>query len=54
VRGATERRAPATLAEIDLAALREPMTTKIEKAKAEDPQELRKTIRDFQSELKKA
>lgn len=38
------RKAPATLADVDLAAIKEQMAATIEKAKAEDPKELRKQL----------
>lgn len=40
-----------TLADVDLGALKTRMAATIEKAKAEDPRELRKTIADLQREL---
>jgi hypothetical protein len=42
---------PATLADVDLSALREQMTATIEKAKAEDPRELRKQVADLKKQL---
>lgn len=46
------RKAPATLADVDLAAIKEQMADTIEKAKADDPRELRKQISALQKELK--
>jgi len=43
---------PATLADVDLAALRERMASTIERAKAEDPRELRRRIVELERELK--
>jgi len=43
-------RPPATLADVDLAGLRTLMASTIEKAKADDPRELRKKIQQLQSE----
>lgn len=45
------RRAPATLADVDLAAIKEQMAETIEKAKAEDPKELRRRIAALEQEL---
>lgn len=47
-------RPPAILADVDLEALRERMAATIEKAKADDPRELRKRIQELERELKKA
>ena len=44
-------RPPAILADVDLARLREQMASTIEKAKADDPRELRKTIAELRQEL---
>lgn len=46
-------RPPATLADVDLAAVKERMAATIERAKAEDPKELRKRIAELERELKK-
>lgn len=48
---ATDRRPPATLADIDLSALQERMAATIEKAKAEDPRELRHEIDRLRRQL---
>ncbi len=48
-----EHRAPATMADIDLPALKERMAAAIEKARAEDPRELRKRIARLEAELSK-
>lgn len=45
------RRAPATLADVDLGALSERMAETIERAKAEDPKELQRRIRDLERQL---
>jgi hypothetical protein len=45
------RRAPATLADVDLAAIKEQMAETIEKAKAEDPKELRRRIAALEREI---
>lgn len=45
------KRAPATLADVDLGAIRESMADTIEKAKQEDPKELRKTIAEMAREM---
>ncbi len=45
-------RPPATLADVDLAGLRTLMASTIEKAKADDPRELRKKIRELELLLK--
>jgi hypothetical protein len=42
---------PRTLADVDLAAVKEAMTDTIEKVKAEDPRELRKRIRELERAL---
>lgn len=50
-----ERRiVPRRLADVDLGALKERMAATIERAKAEDPKELRRRIADLERELKKA
>lgn len=49
---AKDTRPPATLADIDLAALQERMAATIEKAKADDPRELRKRIAELERALK--
>jgi hypothetical protein len=46
-----KRRTPATLADVDLAAIKEQMAETIEKAKAEDPKHLRTRIRDLEREV---
>lgn len=46
-----DTRPPATLADIDLSALQERMAATIEKAKADDPRELRKQIVELRKEL---
>lgn len=51
---AKDSRPPATLADIDLGALQERMAATIEKAKADDPRELRKQLASVRSELQKA
>lgn len=43
-------RPPATLAEVDLAAIKEQMAETIERAKADDPRELRKRIRELEAQ----
>lgn len=45
------RRAPATLADVDLAAIKEQMAETIEKAKADDPKELRRRVRELEKQL---
>jgi hypothetical protein len=45
-------RAPKTVADVDLEAVRERMAATIERAKAEDPKELRKRIRELERQLK--
>ena len=45
---------PKKLAEVDLTKLRERIASTIEKAKAEDPKELRKRIAELQSQIKQA
>jgi uncharacterized protein len=47
------RRAPKTLADVDLEALRTQMAATIEKAKAEDPKELRRQVADLRRQLQK-
>lgn len=44
-------RAPATLADVDLAAIKEQMAETIERAKADDPAELRKRIKELERQL---
>jgi hypothetical protein len=44
---------PRVLAEVDLAKLKERIASTIEKVKAEDPRELRKTIAELRAELKR-
>lgn len=46
-----KRRTPATLADVDLAAIKEQMAETIEKAKADDPAHLRKQITDLQRQV---
>lgn len=46
------RRPPATLADVDLAAIKEAMAETIERAKADDPKELRKRIAVLETQLK--
>lgn len=48
------KREPKTIADVDLAALSERMASTIEKAKAEDPRELRGRIAELQRELARA
>lgn len=48
---AKDTRPPATLADIDLTALQERMAATIEKAKADDPRELRKQIATLRAEV---
>jgi hypothetical protein len=50
--GASRSRSPATLADVDLGAIKDKMATTIEKAKAEDPRELRKKIAELERELR--
>lgn len=45
------RKAPATLADVDLAAIKEQMAETIERAKADDPKDLRKRISDLERQL---
>lgn len=45
------RRAPATLADVDLGRIKDQMAETIEKAKADDPKELRKRIRNLEAEI---
>jgi len=45
------RRAPATVADVDLGALQQRMAATIEKAKAEDPRELKARIRQLEQQL---
>jgi len=49
---AGRKRPPATLADVDLAKLQKRMSATIEKAKAEDPKELRRQIAALQKELR--
>ncbi len=49
---AKDTRPPATLADIDLAALQERMAATIEKAKADDPKELRKALAEKDKRIK--
>jgi hypothetical protein len=51
---AKDTRPPATLADIDLTALQERMAATIEKAKADDPRELRKQIADLKKQVAQA
>jgi uncharacterized protein len=51
---AGERRDPATMADIDLAELREKMQATIAKAHAEDPKELRRRIAELEKQLRAA
>jgi uncharacterized protein len=46
-------RPPATLADVDLAGIRTLMASTIEKAKADDPRELRKTISELRQQVSK-
>lgn len=46
-----KRTEPRTLADVDLAAVKEAMAETIEKAKADDPRELRKRIRDLERQI---
>lgn len=46
-----KRKTPATLADVDLAAIKEQMAETIEKAKAEDPKELRKRVAQLERDL---
>ena len=46
------KRAPATLADVDLAAINEQMAETIERAKADDPKELRRRIAELERELR--
>ena len=48
------RRQPKTLADVDLEQLRESMAATIEKAKAEDPRELRRQIRELEQRVRAA
>jgi uncharacterized protein len=45
------RRPPATLADVDLATIKEAMAESIERAKADDPKELRRQIADLRKQL---
>jgi hypothetical protein len=47
------RAAPKTVADVDLGALQERMAATIERAKADDPKELRKRIRELETQLTK-
>lgn len=49
--GAKAARPPATLADVDLAAIQKDMAATIERAKAEDPRELRRQIVELKREL---
>jgi hypothetical protein len=52
---ATERRRePATLADVDLGAIRTKMAATIERAKAEDPRELRRQVAELKAQLVRA
>jgi hypothetical protein len=51
---AKDTRPPATLADIDLQALQERMAATIEKAKADDPRELRRQLAEARGQLAKA
>lgn len=46
------RRAPATLADVDLKAIEKRMVATIERAKAEDPRELRRRVFDLEAKLR--
>lgn len=46
-----KRRVPKTVADVDLAAIKEQMADTIERAKADDPKELRRRIRDLEKQL---
>ena len=48
------KRPPATLADVDLGAIRKRMAATIERARAEDPRELRRQVTILQAELAKA
>ena len=48
------RKAPATLADVDLAAIKEAMDETIERAKANDPKELRKRLKEAERKLAEA
>jgi hypothetical protein len=48
------RREPATLADVDLVAIKEAMAESIEKAKADDPKELRRRVAALERELREA
>jgi len=45
------RKAPSTLADVDIGTIQQRMTATIERAKAEDPRELRRRITDLEREL---
>lgn len=47
-----KKRQPCTMADVDLGALKEAMADTIERAKADDPRELRKTIATLERQLK--
>jgi hypothetical protein len=47
-----KRKEPATLADVDLAAIKDQMAETIEKARADDPKELRKRIRQLEDSLR--
>lgn len=49
---ASSKRAPATMADIDLDVIKTRMAETIERAKAEDPRELRKRIQELEKKLK--
>jgi len=49
--GAKRRRRPATLADIDLGAIKEQMAETIERVKETDPKELKRRIKDLEREL---
>jgi hypothetical protein len=52
--GGKQRAEPRNLADVDLDALKRQMAATIERAKAEDPRELRKTIADLRAQLVRA
>jgi hypothetical protein len=53
-RGGRDSKAPSTMADVDLGAIQKRMAATIERAKADDPRELRKRIAELQAELKRS
>lgn len=52
--GAKSHRRPSTLADVDLAAFQAKMATTIERAKADDPKELRRRVADLERQIAEA